>query len=215
MRNIVKDKKMIIGITGSIGSGKTRIAKLFSRHWYTRIDADEISHQIMDKDKIIIKKLIKKFGKEILGKNKKINRKKLSSIVFNDYKKLKELNSIMHPKIIGTIKKRIIEVKKDCHRNSLIVIDAPLLLETTTKNLVDKIVVVKTDKKKILKRLGKKYPVEKILKTQMPLNKKLKYADFVVNNNHSLKKTEAQVKKIIRKLGSDCLRPNSLVFNTI
>src|SRR3989344_1345761 len=98
---------MIIGITGPIGSGKTTVAKLFSRHWYDRIDADEISHQIMKNNSVVYKKIIQEFGNKILDKNKNIDREKLGDIVFNYATKLKKLNSIMHPIIINEIKNKI------------------------------------------------------------------------------------------------------------
>ena len=192
---------IIIGITGSIGSGKTTVAKLFSRHWYNRIDADEIGHEIIKKNSIAYKKIINNFGNEILDKNKNIDRKKLGDIVFNDNNKVRKLNSITHPIISNEIKKRIKEIKEKCGSKTKIIVDAPLLLETRKKKLVDKIVVVKCSKKNILKRLSKKYPEEKlerILNLQMPLDKKLKYADFVIDNNKDLRHLEKQVKDIIK-----------------
>ena len=194
---------MIIGITGSIGSGKTTVIRLFSRHWYNRIDADEIGHEMLKKDSIVYKKIIENLGNGILDKKKSIDRKKLGDIVFKDNKKLQKLNSIMHPIIIENIKNQIKKIKKKCKDKTRIVIDAPLLLETKTKNLVDKVIVVKCDKKNIIQRLNKKYPeekIEKILKSQMLLNEKIKYADFVIDNNRDLKHLEKQVKKIIQKL---------------
>ena len=193
---------MILGITGSIGSGKTTIAKLFSKHWYNRIDADEIGHNIIKKDSAVYKKIINEFGNKIIGKNKNIDREKLGNIVFNNDNKLKKLNSIMHPIIIQNIKNEIKKIKKQCHGKIKIVIDAPLLLETETKNLVDKIVVVKCNKKNILKR-NKKYPkqkIEKILKSQMPLDEKIKRTDFVIDNSKDLKHLEKQVKKVIKMI---------------
>ena len=74
---------------------------------------------------------------------------------------LKELNSITHPLIINEIKNQIKKIKQKCGNKTKIVIDAPLLLETKTENLVDNVVVVRCDKKNILKR-NKKYPREKI-----------------------------------------------------
>jgi len=194
---------MIIGITGSVGSGKTAVAKLFSRHWYNRIDADEIGHEIIKKNSFAYKKIIKEFGNKLLDKNKNIDREKLGNIVFNDNAKLKKLNSITHPIIINEIKNRIKKIKQKCKDKTKIVIDAPLLLETKTKNLIDKIVVVKCDIKNILKRLNKKYPkqkIEKILKSQMPLGEKLKHADFVIDNNGDLEHLEKQVMNIIKKV---------------
>ena len=81
---------MIIGITGSIGCGKTTVAKLFSKHRYNRIDADEVGHEILKKNSIAYKKIIKEFGNKILDKNKNIDRKNLGDAVFNDNQKLKK-----------------------------------------------------------------------------------------------------------------------------
>ena len=134
---------MILGITGSIGSGKTAAAKIFSRYYYTRIDADEIGHSLMKENKELKNKLIKNFGNKILGKNGNIDRKKLGGIVFNDKNELKKLNSMMHPLIIYEIKNQIEKIQKECGDNTKIIIDAPLLLETNLKNYVDKIIVIK------------------------------------------------------------------------
>lgn len=193
---------MIIGITGQIGSGKTTAAKLFSKHQYNRINADEIGHELIKKNSVIYKKIIKEFNKGILDRNKGIDKEKLGNIVFYDEKKLKKLNSIMHPAIIDEIKSQIKKIKNKCGNKTKLVIDAPLLLETEAKNLVDKIVVVKCNKKIIIKRLNKKYPkekIERILKSQMPISEKLKHADFVIDNNKDLKHLEEQVKNIIKQ----------------
>ncbi|MBI2647348.1 dephospho-CoA kinase [Candidatus Woesearchaeota archaeon] len=208
---------MIIGITGSIGSGKTTITKLFSKYGYKRIDADEIGHDIIRKNSVAYKKIIKEFSSQILDKNKTINREKLGDIIFNDTKKLKKLNSITHPIIIKNIKKLIkTNYQKNFSRKNFfanVIIDAPLLLETKTKDFVDKIVVAKCDKKNVIKRLSKKYSkekIEKILNVQMPLEEKLKYADFVIDNNKDLEYLEKQVKKIIEILNNEnsCLSWN-------
>ena len=196
-------KQIIIGITGSIGSGKTTVAKLFGRHWYNRIDADEIGHEIIKKNSVAYERIINEFGDEVLDKNRNIDRKKLGDVVFNDNKKLKKLNSITHPIIIQNIKNQIKKIKQKCGSKTKIIIDAPLLLETKTKNLADKIIVVNCDKKNILRRLSKKYSkgkIERILNQQMPLDEKLRYADFVIDNNKNLEYLEKQVNNIIKTI---------------
>lgn len=194
---------MIIGITGSIGSGKTTIAKLFSKHHFNRIDADEIGHDLLKSNKKIKNRIVNEFGKQILGSKNEIDRKKLGDIAFNDKKKLKKLNSIMHSLIINKIKNQIRKIQKKCGTGAKIVIDAPLLIETNLKDYVDKIVVVKCNKRKMFDRLSQKFSkqqIERILKTQMPLEEKLKYADFVIDNNGDIKNLERQVAEIIKKL---------------
>ena len=194
---------MIIGITGSIGSGKTTAARIFSKFHYSRIDADKIGHELLKSDKKIKNKIIKDFGKEILDKNKNIDRKKLGDLVFNDKNELKKLNLIMHPLIIDEIKNQIKNIQKKGGNDARIIIDAPLLIETSLKDYVDKIVVIRSDKNKTMKRLNKRYPeelIERILKVQTPLEEKLKYADFVIENDNGFKNLEKQVKNIVGKL---------------
>ena len=192
---------MIIGITGSIGSGKTTAAKIFSKYHYKIIDADEIGHKLLE-DSEIKNKLIINFGKEILAKNKSIDRKKLGEIVFNSEEKLKKLNSILHPAIITEIKNKIKNIQEKYGIDVKIIVDAPLLLETGTDKLVDKVIVVKAFHENIIAR--NKYftmeQLEKISLKQMGLDQKLKKANFMIDNTRDLKYLEQQVKEIIEKL---------------
>ena len=192
---------MILGITGSIGSGKTTAAKIFSRYHFNRIGADEISHELMRNNKDLKNKLIKIFGRDILGRNKSIDRKKLGKIVFGDKNKLKKLNLVMHPVIIKEIKKRIKKTQKECGNDAGIVIDVPLLLESDAKNLVDKILVVKPSIKTIEKNKNfSKEEIKKISRFQMPLEEKLRHADFVISNDGGLNHLKKEIAGIIKKL---------------
>ena len=191
---------MIIGITGSIGSGKTTVAKFFEKYGYGVINADEIGHALFKKDSIVYRNVVKEFGEEIIDSGKNIDRKKLGDIVFNENKSLKKLNDIMHPVIINEIKNQVKKIKSSKESAKKIVVDAPLLLETEAGKLVDEIIVVKCDEKIIFERASKmfqKEKIEKILKSQMPLDRKLEYADFVIDNDGDLKNLEKQVNEII------------------
>ena len=141
-----------------------------------------------------------------MDNRKTIDRNKLGNIVFNDDRKLKKLNSIMHLTIINEIKNQIKKIKTKCGDNVKIIIDAPLLFETKTEYVVDKIVVVKAKKENIFKRLSKKFPkeqIEKILKAQMPLEDKIKRADFVIENNRNFSHIEKKVMEITKKLENE------------
>src|SRR3989338_3190129 len=191
---------MILGITGTIGSGKSAAAGIFEKYGFKVINADELYHKISKPNKLIYGKITKEFGKKILNPDKSINRDKLKKIVFSDDKKLKKLNSITHPTIIFEIKKLIKKFK-----NSNIIVDAPLLLESDAKKLVDKIIVVRCDDKVRIKRLLKKgkhsqKEIREITKSQMPMEKKLKFADFVIDNSGYLRNLENQVRTIVNKL---------------
>jgi len=189
---------MIIGITGSFGSGKTAVSLLFRN--FKVINADKLYSNIF-KNNIKLKKTLKnKFGT--------IDRNKIKKVVFNDSRKLIELNKITHPLIIKEIKTTIkkLALDKKILKNKLkIVIDAPLLIEAKATKLVDKIIVVKCNKKIQINRILKKKKylkkeINHIIKSQMPLKKKLKYADFVVDNSKSISNTRKQVKGIIEEI---------------
>ena len=206
---------MIIGITGSFGSGKTTITNMFKKYGFIVINADKIYHDNFYKNHPLKNKIIKEFNT--------LDRKKIKIIVFSDNKKLKKLNKITHPIIIKEIKKQINGIKKNNNKKTIIknplfkkslknkkqrnkikiIVDAPLLLEAKVQHLVDKIIVVKCNKKTQIKRIQKKKKyskkeIENIIKSQMPLKEKIKHADFVVDNNGAMKETGRQVKAIIQ-----------------
>ena len=180
---------MIIGLTGSFGSGKTTVADLFSKYDFRVINVDKLYNGIYNKDKTLKNKIKKGFGT--------INRNKIKKIVFNDSIKLKKLNKITHPIIIKEIKKGIKRIK-----NKNIVIDVPLLFEAKIQSMFDKIIVVKCSKKEQIKRILKKCKyskkeIDNIINSQMPLNKKIKYADFVVDNSKEIRESEIKYEKIV------------------
>lgn len=189
----VKKKIGIIGITGSFGSGKTTVAKTFRRLLKRNIkilDADRIARNIMKNSKI--KSRIKReFGTT--------DRKKIANIIFDDRKKLIRLNKIIHPLVISKIKK---EIKKQ--KNKIIIIDMPLLVETKMNKIADTVIIVKCKREIQIKRLMgkgfKRSEIIKRIKSQLPLKEKIKYADYVIDNNGHLKDTEKRVRKIISKI---------------
>ncbi len=192
---------MILGLTGLIGSGKTTIAKFFSEHGFIVIDADKAGHEILENDEIVKIEVINEFGDDILDGLGNIDREKLGDIVFGNEPMLEKLNSLLHPVIISSIKGSINSYKKN--NKTDILVEAPLLIETDAKNLVEKIIVIKSSKENIMKRLPGKYSkekIDKIIKSQMPVEEKLKYADFVIDNNGSIEDARRQAEGIIKKL---------------
>lgn len=185
---------MIIGITGSFGSGKTTISKMFKRLGAYIIDADKVCRFLMLPSKKVYKKIVRHFGKSILKKGRSINRKALAGIVFKNKAKLNLLNKIVHPEAIREIK-RIMRTNK---KRKVIVIDAALLLESGFYKDMDKLVVVKAKRDKQVRRLRgmKKSQILQRLKMQSPLKKKLALADFIIDNNGTKKETFIQVRKI-------------------
>lgn len=193
-------KRIVLGVTGGFGSGKTTVAKFFSCLGAKVIDADKIAHGLISHKGNVYKKIVAIFGKDILDKDERIDRIKLGRIAFFDKSLLFRLNRIIHPEVIKIIKTKV--------RNSkckIIVLDVPLLIESGLNKIADKVIVVKTGRDKQIRRSQKKAYLSKAeilrrIKSQMPLNQKEHYADFIIDNNGSIKETKKQVRKIVRRL---------------
>lgn len=193
-------KKLILGVTGGFGTGKSTVAGFLKSKITKIIDADRIAHQLINPGTAVYRKIVSFFGKGVLGVGKKIDRAKLAKLVFDDPRLLSKLNAILHPAVIKIIRKEIKSSKKN-----LIVLDVPLLFEAGLRSLVDKVVVVKAKRKAQLGRLEKSRSLKekdilKRINAQMPLLDKVRLADFVIDNSGSIVKTKAKVLMLRRML---------------
>ena len=183
---------MIIGVTGNFGSGKSTVSRVLAKMSKAKIlDADKIAKKYLHVHK---KKILTEFPEA--RKNKSIDVRKLAETVFEDKKKLKKLENILHPPVIR-------EVRKQSETKRNVVIDTPLLIEADLYSLCDFIILVKTPKETQIRRLKGRFGKEEInkrLKNQMTFSKKRKYADYVINNNSSLKNTRRRVEYVWRNL---------------
>jgi len=194
-----------IGLTGSIASGKSTVSKFLRELGAIVIDADKVAKEIVKPGTPALKEIVECFGKDVLNKAGSLNRKKLARIVFSDSAKLKMLNEITHPRIVEKIKNTITCLEKK-DKTRIIVIDAPLLIETGLDKLVDEVWVVyvtpKTQIERLLQR-EKDMTHEEALKrinSQMSTVEKIKYADRVIYNNGSISETKNQVKKLWKQI---------------
>lgn len=199
-----KKKKVILGITGSFGCGKTTCARMFRRLGASVISADRIYHRLIKSKGLIYKRIVSAFGPDILKDNRQIDREKLGKIVFSQKHLLKKLSRITHPAIINNIKYELTRLKK-AGRAKAIVIDAPLLIESGLTKMIDSLIVVRIDRKNQIKRCKNQRGLSrdeiiKRIKGQLPLSKKIKLADYVIDNNGTLKQTREQIKKIWKNI---------------
>ncbi len=181
----------IVGITGSIASGKTTVAHILAGKKYPLFSADKTVSDLYKK-KNFVKILIRKFK---LNENKNI-KEQIKLILKKNKKKIHELESIIHPLVR---KKMKIFLKK---KNKFLFLEIPLLIESKLKKYFDKIIFVDAKKKirlkRYLKRNGKKKTFNLLNNRQLsPANKK-KICDYTVNNNFSLAILKKNVKNFIK-----------------
>ena len=190
---------IIVGLTGSVGTGKSTVADFFEELGAYVIDWDELAREVVRPNSKAWKEIIECFGKDVLNEDLTVNRQKLANIVFTEKGKVTKLNQIVHPEVFKE-DERIINEIKNHDPNALVVKDIPLLFELTHPIFTDKTVVVSASEETQLKRLEEKGmswdDAQKRISSQLPLEEKIKSADFVINNNGPLEETKRQVEEI-------------------
>lgn len=198
----MKQNKMIIGITGSIGTGKSTVSNYLISKGYSVVDADKISKGAYNIGSNGYKAILEVFGVEILNSNGEVDRKKIKKIVFDNSNMLQRLNMAIHPIIINEIEK---EIEILLESQNVVFLDAPLLIETELHKKVDKIIVVICDKNEQINRIIKRDKITadmaiSIINSQMSIDEKLKFADYIVYNNSTIENLYSQVDEIILEI---------------
>jgi dephospho-CoA kinase len=189
----------IIGLTGPTGAGKSTVAREFEKFSVDVIDADKIAHEVISVGTPCYNEVIKNF-KNIVNKDKSINRSTLGSIVFSDKDKLKLLENIIFPYIIEEIDKRIQMAKKV---NKPVLIDAPTLIESGFFKRCDVIIVVTANDLIRLERIMNRDNIsleyaKKRLESQLANEEYLKYAHYVINTDNGLYNINKIIKEILK-----------------
>ena len=194
---------VIIGLTGSIGTGKSTVAGFFKEFGAHLIDWDILAREVVRPHLSAWQGIVDFFGKEVLNDDLTLNRQKLAAMVFGDQEKVKKLNQIVHPEIYKEderLTKEIGELDPD----AIVVKDIPLLTKEARGSLFDKIVTVAAREEVQLERLKKRgmeiEDAKNRIKSQLPLEEKIKFSDFVIDNNGSMEETREQVEKLISVL---------------
>ncbi|MCJ7791968.1 MAG: dephospho-CoA kinase [Dehalococcoidia bacterium] len=190
---------IIVGLTGSVGTGKSTVTNFFRELGAYIIDWDELAREVIRPHLKAWGKIVEYFGKDFLNEDLTINRQKLAEIVFSDKKKVAKLNQIVHPEVFKE-DERITNEIKSLDPDALIIKDIPLLFELTRPVFVDKVVVVSASEQTQLRRLEEKgmsrEDAQNRIRSQLPLEEKIKSADFVINNDGPLEETKKQVEEI-------------------
>lgn len=194
----------VIGITGSIAVGKSTVTQYLKTHGYCVLDADEISHQALEKESYCYHKIVECF--DCLDDNQNISRQKLGQIVFHDPQQKALLESIIHPYVQEMLKKGI----EQC-QEPLIFLDVPLLYETHMDTMCDDVMVVYVDEKTQLKRLMKRNQIDEkqarlLMSQQISIEKKKEMGDYIIDNRQNFEDLYIQIESVLEVLKNEIVR---------
>ncbi len=189
---------MLVALTGTLGSGKSTVLKMFKEMGARTISADQVVHDLLQ-DPQIKNRLRDLFGDVIFDESGQVDRRALAKIIFSNEKAKKELEALLHPlvfdKVYSFYKKK---------PNTVTVAEIPLLFETKSQDRFHKVITVYTPleiaKKRLKSRGMTEREIEARLKNQLPIETKLEKADFIIDNSQGLEATKSQVAELMTKL---------------
>jgi dephospho-CoA kinase len=193
-----------VGLTGNIASGKSSAASLFAGLGARIIDADLVVHELLEPGTKTYCRIIDAFGEQILDRDSKIDRKLLAGIVFFDAGKRHLLNSLTHPDVGEEIFRRISEFDRSS-AHGITIVDAALMVETGGYRKYHRLIVVRCELALQLSRLMSRdgfteKDARARIASQMPIEEKVKVADYIIDNSGTMEQTREQVEAIYRDL---------------
>ena len=196
---------IIIGITGSSGSGKTTVSNFLSKKENTKvINADTVAKELTSQNTEYLREIQKKFGLDYFFKDGKLNRKKLANIIYSNKESLKDLNDITFTYVVKEIINRIKLISQNENVNILI-IDAPLLFESGLDKECNYTISIVADEDIKLERICKRDNLEiNIAKARLNIQPKDEYykemSDYIIENNFDEVSLNNKIDKLFNKL---------------
>lgn len=192
-----------IGITGSIGTGKSTVSQIIREMGFEVLDADKIAQEQLRKNSAAYPQIVKLFGQDILSAEQEIDRKKLSQKVFGNKENLARLEEIIHPLVQSEVEasKKIFKSRGD----KAAFYDVPLLFEKKLQGRFDAVLLVACDPAIQIERIKKRSSwsdeeIVKRLKSQMTLADKIKLSSYILYNNSDLVSLKKNTKEMLNKL---------------
>jgi len=190
---------LVIGLTGSIGTGKTEAARQLDALGASVISADQVGHEAYIPHTEAWEQVVATFGKEILREDGEIDRGKLGDIVFSDTAQLDRLNEIMHPRMARMVADKIEALRTQ--GVDVVVVEAALLFEAGWDSLVEEVWVTDSPEQMVVQRLKKRNGLSeeearKRISSQMDRSERMGKADFVIDNSGDLAGLESAIKEL-------------------
>jgi dephospho-CoA kinase len=201
---------LIVGLTGGIASGKSLVTRVIRDLGAHIIDADKIVHDLLAPGQDAFREVVGHFGKEIQLPDGSIDRRKLGDIIFIHPEERAWLNQCIHPRVFEAYNHQVRHLSER-QPDAIVIMDAALLIETGYHKHMDRLIVVYADQKAQMKRLMERdrFTLEQAMariSSQMPLDEKRKYADFVIENTGTREATEQQAREVFAKLKAEAGR---------
>ncbi|MEK9619667.1 MAG: dephospho-CoA kinase [Flavobacteriales bacterium] len=189
-----------VGLTGGIGSGKTTVSNFLLEYGIPVYNSDSLGKKLMNTNLELINDIVNIFGESVYN-NGILNTNLLSSIVFSDAEKIKQLNNLVHPKVAEDFKQW---VEKN-NNQPILVKEAAILIESGAYLDMDKIILVISKKSNRINRVSKRdnsdlESIEKRINFQLTDDEKIKYADYIIENNSSLDDLKNEVLRVINEI---------------
>ncbi len=194
---------ILIGVTGGIACGKTEVCKVFQKKGATILSGDKIGKEVVEKNKKVIKQLVRSFGRNILDGRGRLNRRKLGKVAFASKEAKDKLNRIVHPFLLEELGKRIKNLKKK--DTKVVVIDAALIVEWGLQHQLDYLILVESKREDRIKRLQKqkgysRKEAQDRIKAQLPEVAKRRLADYTIKNDKGLAELREKATKVWGKI---------------
>jgi dephospho-CoA kinase len=196
-----------VGLTGGVATGKSTVADVLRQKGCEIVDADRLGHAAIDPRGPAYDAVVAEFGPQILGTGcdtGKIARPKLAAIVFGNPERLARLNALVHPAIVELIER---QCRAFLRRNprGILVVDAALILEAGMKDRLQKLIVVDCDPEQQVARfvergLGTAEEARRRIAAQMPREKKLAAADYIVDSSGTIEQTRERAEQLYEDL---------------
>lgn len=189
----------VIGVTGSIGTGKSTFARFLTENEGAYIDADQVAKTLMRPGHRAYEDVVEEFGQAILDEDGSLQADKLAEVVFENSEKLETLESILHPLVVEEMADRI-----ESSDSSFYVLEVPLLFESGSDELCDWTVVVTAPEDRVNDRLREREmdpeDVERRRSRQMSEEQKVRRADEVIDNEGSLRDLRQQAEALVQRI---------------
>ena len=191
---------MIIGLTGSIASGKSTVSAMLKKKGYPIVDADEIARLVVEPGSPVLMEIVRVFGQDILHEDGSLNREKLGALIFGHEEERRILNGIIHP----AIRKEMLRQKEHwvLAGSNTVIMDIPLLFESKLQSFVDRIIVVSVTpeiqkQRLIVRNVLSEEEADARIKSQLSMEEKELGADAVLHNNETVEHTGRQLDAIL------------------